>query len=116
MSRSGEPYTGGVIGNGSKDLKRRKRNVYTEQQNDSGHDRVMYDPNDIIIDFLPSETVVGYVGEDIEVYFALSPLAGMGVVQSCLNKILRVMKRERAHIIFYGKKYVVIPGVVQMLM
>ena len=62
-----ESYTGGVIGNGSKDLKRRKRNVYTEQQNDSGHDRVMY-TNDIIIDFLPSETVVGYVGEDIEVY------------------------------------------------
>ena len=63
----------------------------------------MYDPNDIIIDFLPSETVVGYVGEDIEVYFALSPLAGMGVVQSCLNKILRVMKAGRAHIVFYGK-------------
>ena len=103
MSRSGEPYTGGVIGNGSKDLKRRKRNVYTEQQNDSGHDRVMYDPNDIIIDFLPSETVVGYVGEDIEVYFALSPLAGMGVVQSCLNKILRVMKREERTLFFMEK-------------
>ena len=63
----------------------------------------MYDPNDIIIDFLPSETVVGYVGEDIEVYFALSPLAGMGVVQSCLNKILRVMKREERTLFFMEK-------------
>ena len=96
MTRSGEPYTGGII-KWIKDRSRRKRNVLVEQSNDKGHDQVMYDPNDIVIDLLPSEIVVGYVGEDIEVYFALSPLAGMDLVQSCLNKILRVMKRRNGH-------------------
>lgn len=103
MTRSGEPYTGGIIGNGIKDRSRRKRNVLVEQSNDKGHDQVMYDPNDIVIDLLPSEIVVGYVGEDIEVYFALSPLAGMDLVQSCLNKILRVMKREERTLFFLEK-------------
>ena len=103
MTRSGEPFTGGVIGNGLKDRKKRRRNVLVEQENDKGHDQVMYDPNDIVIDFLPSEIVVGYVGEDIEVYFALNPLAGMDLVQSCLNKILRVMKREERTLFFLEK-------------
>jgi vacuolar fusion protein MON1 len=103
MTRSGEPYTGGIIGNGIKDRNRRRRNVLVEQSNDRGHDQVMYDPNDIIIDKLPSEIVVGYVGEDIEAYFALSPLAEMDLVQSCLNKILRVMKREEKTLFFLEK-------------
>ena len=36
--------------------------------------------------------------------FCSQSFAGMGVVQSCLNKILRVMKREERTLFFMEKK------------
>eukprot|EP00505_MAST-04D_sp_SCG-Rhode-Island_P001106 Stramenopile-MAST_4_protein_1106 len=99
-TKGGEAYTGGVIGRYSKGSKRTSE---VTGVGNKGNDDVTYEANDIVVDLLPTEIVAGFVGDGFEVYFAVSPLAEMDLIQSCLDRILKAVKRSESILFFMEK-------------
>ena len=62
-----------------------------------------YGKNNIVVDNTPTETVVGFIGDESEVYFAVSPLADMKLIRSCLDRILKAVQRNSSSLFFMEK-------------
>lgn len=51
-------------------------------------------PHNLFVSMGQSESVVGYIGKDFEVYAVLSPLAFMPLIVDCLDRIIIWSKRK----------------------